>query len=76
MQLVSYPLKSFVLGVVKPDRLRMVGPWLLGKTFGWQDLLREMRPFRIRWGRALLLAVVLVLALGELAPAVSAILSA
>lgn len=72
MQLVSYPLKSFVLGVVKPDRLRMVGPWLLKKAFEWQDLMREMRPLKIRWAWVLLLALVLVLALGEFGPAVSA----
>jgi hypothetical protein len=42
-------------------------------TFGWQELKREMQPLKIRWGWALLLAIALVLAMGELGPAVSAI---
>jgi hypothetical protein len=75
MQPLSYPLKSFVLGIVKPDRLRMVGPWLLRKTLEWQDLLPEIRPLKIRWGWALLLAMVLVLVMGELGPVVSAIVT-
>ena len=70
---ISYPLKNVVLGVVKLGRLRWPRPWLPGMNFGWQDLKREMRPLKIRWGWVLLLAVVIVLVMGECAPAVSAI---
>ena len=66
MKAISYPLRNFVSGIVRPGRMPQM-------TFGWQDLKREMRPFRIRWGWVLLLAIVLVLAMGELGPAVSAI---
>jgi hypothetical protein len=70
---ISYPLKNLVLGVVKQERLRWLGSWLPRMTLVWQDLKREMRPLRIRWGRVLLLAIVLVLALGECGPAAFAI---
>jgi hypothetical protein len=62
-----------IYGIARPGRLRWLGPWLPRMTFGWQDLKREMRPFKIRWGWALLLAIVLVLVMGELGPAASAI---
>jgi hypothetical protein len=70
---ISYPLKNVVLSVVKPGRLRWIGPWLPRMTLGRQDLEREMRPLKIRWGWVLLLATAIVLALGECGPAASAI---
>jgi hypothetical protein len=73
METISYPLRNFISGIVRPGRSRRVGSWLPKMTFGWQELKREMQPLRIRWGWALLLAIALVLAMGELGPAVSAI---
>ena len=69
----TYPLKSIILGAVRPGRLRWVGPWLPRLAPGWQDSWRAMRPRRIRWVWALLLAIAIVLVLGELGPAASAI---
>lgn len=66
MKAISYPLRNFVSGIVRPGRMPKM-------TFGWQELKREMQPLRIRWGWVLLLAIVLVLAMGECGPAVSAI---
>ena len=66
MKTIPYPLRNFVSGIVRPGRLRRM-------TYGWQDLKHEMQPFKIRWGWVLLLAIVLVLAMGEFGPAVSAI---
>jgi hypothetical protein len=62
-----------IYGIVRPRRLRWLGSWLPRMTFGRQDLKREMPPLKIRWGWVLLLAIVLVLAMGECGPAVSAI---
>jgi len=59
-------------GIVRPRRLRWLGPGLPRMVFSRQDLQRERRPFKIRWGWALLLAMALVLAMGEWGPAVSA----
>ncbi|MGD2205657.1 MAG: hypothetical protein PVH17_02655 [Anaerolineae bacterium] len=73
IKMIPYAQHNIVLGIVKPGRLHWVGPWLSRLTFGWQDLKHEMRPLKIRWGWALLLAIVLVLAMGECGPAVSAI---
>jgi hypothetical protein len=73
IQQVTYPLKSIILGAVRPGRLRWVGPWLPKLSLGWQDLWREMRPRKFRWGLALFLAIVLFLLLGECAPAASLI---
>jgi hypothetical protein len=70
---ISYPLKNALLNVVKAGRLRWIGLWLPGISFGRQDQQRETRPFRIRWGWTLLLAVVLVLVMGEYGPAAPAI---
>jgi hypothetical protein len=42
-------------------------------TLDWQTFWREGRPRKFRWGWALLLAVAIVLAMGELGPAASAI---
>jgi hypothetical protein len=66
MQTIAYPLRNFVSGIFQPGRLRKM-------TFGRQELRREMQPLKIRWGWALLLALALILAMGELGPAVSAI---
>jgi hypothetical protein len=66
MQTIAYPLRNLVSGILRPGRLRKM-------TFGWQKLKREMQPLRIRWGWALLLAIALVLAMGEFSPAVSTI---
>jgi hypothetical protein len=73
MKTTSYPLRDIVLGVVKPGRLHWLGPWLPRVTFGWQDLKRGRRPLKIRWGWMLLLAIAIVLAMGEYGPAASAI---
>lgn len=62
-----------LFGIVRPGRLRWLGPGLPRLTFSRQNLKHERRPFKIRWGWALLLAVALVLAMGEWGPAVSAI---
>lgn len=71
----SQPFKNIVLGVGRPGRLRWRGPWLRRMAFGWRDVLHEMPPLKIRWGRVLLLAVTLVLAMGELGPAASVIIA-
>jgi len=73
IQLVTYPLKNVVLSMVKLGWLHWPEPWLPRMTFGWQDFRREMRPLKIRWGRVLLLAIALVLAMGEFGPAASII---
>jgi hypothetical protein len=62
-----------VYGIVRPGRLRWVGPWLPRLPLGWQDLWREMRPRKIRWGLALILAIVLFLLMGECGPTASLI---
>jgi hypothetical protein len=67
-QLVPYPLKNMILGAVRPGRLRWVGPCLPKLPFGWQDLWREMRPRKVRWGWMLLLAIVLLILVGEIGP--------
>jgi hypothetical protein len=61
-----------VYGIVRPRRLRWLRPGLPRMIFSRQNLKRERRPFKIRWGWALLLAVALVLVIGEWGPAVSA----
>jgi hypothetical protein len=40
---------------------------------GWQELKRKTHSLKIHWGRVLLLAIALVLAMGEFSPAASAI---
>jgi|GEM_PF-2164844 len=76
MKALTYPLKSFVQGTIAPGRLRWPGPWLPRPVMEWQELWREMRPRRIRrWGRVLLLAIAIVLAIGELGPSASAVLA-
>jgi hypothetical protein len=60
-------------GIVRPGRLRWVGPRLPRLTLGWQGLKQGMHPFRIRWGWVLLLVIILFLAMGEIRPAVSTI---
>ena len=73
IQLVAYPLMNRILGAVRSGRLRWVGPRLPRLALGWQDLWRELRPRRIRWGWALLITLVLLLLMGELSPSASAI---
>jgi len=73
LQWVSYPLKNVILGTVRAWRLRWLGPWLTRMAFAWQERKREMQPLKIRWGWALLLAIVLVLAMGEWGPAALAV---
>ena len=76
MKALGYPLKSLVQGTIEPGQLRWLGPWLPRPAMGWQELWREMRPRRIRrWGRVLLLAIAIVLAMGELGPSASAVLA-
>jgi hypothetical protein len=60
-------------GLVRPGRLRWPGPRLPRMALGWQDVRQRMHPVKIRWGWVLLLAVVLVLTMGEWGPAVCAI---
>jgi hypothetical protein len=73
IQLIAHPLRNMILGVVRPGWLRLVGPWLPKLPLGWQDLCRELRPRKFRWGWALFLAIVLLLLMGELGPSASAI---
>jgi hypothetical protein len=76
IEALTYPLKSFVRGIIEPGQLRWPGPWLPRLPLGWQqELWREMRPRRVhRWGWVLLLAIAIVLAIGELGPSASAVL--
>jgi len=69
----TYPLTSHVLSAVAPRRLRWFGPWLPKMAWGWQDLKRTIPPLRIRWGWAVLVAIIIVLVMGECGPAASAI---
>ena len=62
-----------ILNIVRPGRLRWVGPWLPKLPLGCQDLWRELRPRKFRWGLALLLAIVLFLLMGECGPSASLI---
>ena len=71
-QLMASAVKNIFVGVVRPRRVRQVNPWLPRLPFGWQGLWRAMRPRRIRWVWALLLAMAIVLVMGELGPAASA----
>lgn len=73
IELVTYPLREFILSAVRPGRLRWIGPWLPRLPFKWHDLWHEARPRRIRWVWALLLALAIVLVMGEFGPAASAI---
>jgi hypothetical protein len=70
-----YPLKNMVLGIVGPGRLRWIGPGLPITGLDWRTIWREGRPRKFRWGWALLLSVGIVLTLGELGPAASAIIT-
>jgi hypothetical protein len=72
---ITYPLKNIILSAVRPDRLRWAGPWLPRLPIEWPDLWHEMRPRKIRWGWVLLLAIVILLAMGELGPAASAVVA-
>jgi len=74
MEALTYPLKSFVRGILEPGQLRWLGPWLPRLPLRWQELWREMRPRKVhRWGWMLLLAIVIVLVIGELGPVASAV---
>jgi len=72
LQLVSYPLRT-VLAVVKPGRLPWLGLWLPKMASAWPDLGDDLRPLRIHWGRVLLLAILLFVAMGEVGPVASVI---
>lgn len=72
-KMIPYPIVDIVLGMMKPWRLDWLGPWLSQTSFGRQELKREASPFKIRWGWVLLLAVAILLLMGELGPAASAI---
>ena len=72
-QVITHPLLNIILSAVRPGRLRWIGPRLPRFTLGLQDSWRAMRPRRIRWVWVLLLAVAIVLVLGEFGPAASAI---
>lgn len=72
-KMMPYPIVGIVLGMMKPWRLRWPGPWLPETSFGWQDLKRKAGPFKIRWRWVLLLALALLLVMGEFGPAASAI---
>jgi len=72
-QMLTYPLKNVIRGAVRPGRLRWVGPWLSRLSPGLPDPWRAMRPRKSRWMWGLLLAVAIVLVMGELGPAASGI---
>jgi hypothetical protein len=72
-QQVSHLPSKTLWGMLRPGRLRWVGLWLPRLPLNWRDLWREARPHRFRWGLALLLAIILILVMGELGPAASAI---
>lgn len=74
MRALTYPIKAFVRGTIEPGQLGWLGLWLPKLPLGWHDLWREMRPRRIRrWGWVLLLAIAIVLAMGELGPVASTV---
>jgi hypothetical protein len=73
MKMISWPLQRIALSLSQAGGMRPIGSWLIKMRYGWQGLQQEMRPFQVRWGWALLLAIVLVLAMGELGPAASAV---
>jgi hypothetical protein len=73
MRMISYPVRSVVLGVVRPGMLRWIGVAIPRMTDGWRGLRREMGAFKIRWALVLVLALAFVILLGELSPAASAI---
>jgi hypothetical protein len=73
MKTIPYPLWNFVSDIVRPGRLRWLAPRLSRMTLGWRDLKRGTHTLKIRWGWVLLLAIALVLAMGECSPAVYAI---
>jgi hypothetical protein len=66
-----YPLNHAILGVAGLGRLRWVRPCLPRLPLGWRDLWCEMRPRKFRWGLALILAVFIVLLMGEFGPSAS-----
>jgi len=70
---ISYSPKNTVLNAIRAGWLCWIGLWMPRTTLEQQDLQSGMRPFRIRWGWVLLLAVILVLMMGEYGPAASAI---
>ncbi len=72
---IYFPLYTVLLGVVRPGRLRWLGPSVPKLTLGRQDLGRAIHPLGFHWGWVLLLAIALVLAMGEINPAASAIAS-
>jgi hypothetical protein len=72
---MSNPRRNIILGLIKPGWLRWFGPWPPRMTLGRQDIKREMYPLKIRWGWVLLLAIAMVLAMGEWGTVASAIVA-
>ncbi|MFN2241181.1 MAG: hypothetical protein ACK2U2_02755 [Anaerolineae bacterium] len=70
---IPYPIVGIVLRMIKPWRLSWLDRWLPEASFVQQDLKRESSPFKIRWAWVLLLAITILLVMGEFGPAASAI---
>jgi hypothetical protein len=70
--MIPYPIVGIVLRMMKPWQLSWLGPGLPETAFSWQDLKRELGPCKIRWGWVLLLAIAILLVMGEFGPAASA----
>lgn len=68
-QMIRLPLKDTLLTGAR----RWLGPRPPRMPCGGQELKREIRPRKIRWGWVLPLVIFVVLAMGECGPAASAI---
>lgn len=69
---VWYPMQAAILGMLRPGRLRWLGPPLPRMTLGGRHPRPAADPFGFRWGWVVLLAIAIVLAMGECTPAASA----
>lgn len=72
-RIIPYPIVGIVLRTMKPWRLSRLGSWLPETTLVCQDLQRESGRLKTRWKWVLLLALALLLVMGEFGPAASAI---